>query len=154
MTFEEATRADTAEAAADSSPDAYPAAPPLPVLLRVPRFADLEACPDSEVAATGRPRRRRGRRLAARLALVALLAGAATPWLIRWRPWQHLELTGRLPGFSVTAGEKELGEPAERRYAPAPAAAAPAADASAEKPRPARLVPDIIPLENENGDKP
>jgi hypothetical protein len=139
------------------APEVAPTAPPLPVLLRVPRFVPEEAPRPEPMPAVPVARKRRGSRLPTRLALVLLLGATATPWVMRWRPWQLLaplvqeqEQILHAGGTTVAPPNEPvhrmppevMGDPFIERAQKTPAVA-PAGGA--------RLTPDIVPLEADNG---
>jgi hypothetical protein len=149
--------------AGDAGPT-RPAPPPLPVVLRVPRFGEAATEPASAPAPAPAPRvrsRRPWRRFLARLTLAALILAAAAPWVIRWRPWHLLGETGLLSGVSLDAQEVDTppdpdgsaaveAEP-DASVTPCTPPPTPAPPSSAKA---ARLEPYIIPLKNEDGGAP
>lgn len=137
------------------------AAPPLPVLLRIPRLAEPPVAPTAPAAAhRSAPRKRQGPRPAARLALVLLLGATAAPWVIRLRPWERLGLPAESSPILHAGGV--TAPPAQRssRSGPLPAMEDPFTEqAQSALPRPesatpthgARLVPDIVPIDGDKG---
>jgi hypothetical protein len=138
--------------------------PPLPVVLRVPRWGDAAQEPAAAPAPAAVPgvcSKRPWRRFLARLTLAALIVAAAAPWVIRWRPWHLLGETGLLSGFTLDAHEVD---PTPDPDGPAAVETNTAAPASPLPPPPtpappssgkvAHLEPYIIPLKNEDGGAP
>jgi hypothetical protein len=148
----------------DSGPVGRPAPPPLPVVLRVPRFAEApQPAPAAEPTPVVTPQpARRWRRLLARLTLVALVGAAATPWVIRWRPWQTLAEHGGSWGFALEAEEPAQDAPDGDETAPvegAPTAPAspltnPATPPTTACAKVAHLEPYILPLTDADGGAP